>query len=397
MRKRVSSYLSVAVAISMFASALSGAAVARNAATNLVVSADGSDTSSCSRSAPCASFNRAYQLARPGQIVDVLAGDYREQTMRGTKAGKVTFRLARGTTVGHLAVHADNLEVAGGRIEGIDVYQNSSRFTSRGTDRGIFSVWGADYASFIGGDVGPEDEPNGDTPHPWISFGEGKENKEPTHVLIDGVYFHDIRAGKAGDHNECIFVVGGNGLTIRNSRFVRCDIFAIYGGTPWFGENLPPVRNVTIENNVFDASTSEGKYDCCSYSVHFANDWTRLDNFRIAYNSAKMPMSFGDDATPKLGFTFVGNVMPNDACDPRGTYSHNVFIGGPRCSPTDRSVANLAAAGFVAPFAREPNLHLRATSRAIDAGDPSDFPRRDIFGRHRPQGRAPDAGAVESR
>ncbi len=43
------------------------------------------------------------------------------------------------------------------------------------------------------------------------------------------------------------------------------------------------------------------------------------------------------------------------------------------------------------------NLRLGPRSPAINAGDPSDYPPRDIEGERRPEGRAPDAGADEAR
>ena len=43
------------------------------------VSAAGSDSSRCSRSAPCRSFNRAYHSARPGDVVQVEGGTYSQQ------------------------------------------------------------------------------------------------------------------------------------------------------------------------------------------------------------------------------------------------------------------------------------------------------------------------------
>jgi hypothetical protein len=43
------------------------------------------------------------------------------------------------------------------------------------------------------------------------------------------------------------------------------------------------------------------------------------------------------------------------------------------------------------------DLHLARGSAAIDRGDPSAYPRRDIDGQRRPGGRAPDAGADERR
>jgi len=88
-------------------------------------------------------------------------------------------------------------------------------------------------------------------------------------------------------------------------------------------------------------------------------------------------------------------VMPNDGCGSNEIYRYNVLIGGSKCSSTDRSVPSLAAAGFVAPLARQPDLRLKPGSPAIDAGDPRNYPRTDIFGKRRPHGRAPDAGAAE--
>ena len=78
--------------------------------------------------------------------------------------------------------------------------------------------------------------------------------------------------------------------------------------------------------------------------------------------------------------------MPNDGCGTGETYRYNVIIGGAKCSATDRTVSTLAAAGFVAPTAHEPDLHLKPGSPAIDAGDPKSHPRRDIFRRETPAG-----------
>lgn len=321
------------------------------------------------------------------------AGTYPAQVVSGTKQGRVTFVLAPAAHVVDMTIHADNLEVRGGIVDDIGVEGDSSGFVSRDSNRRVFSVWGASNVSFIGGDMGPSYTPGGDSPHAWISF--SKDNREPTNVLIDHVYFHDVLRGSSSDHNECIFVVGGNGLTIRNSRFKRCDVFAIYFGTPWFGDNLPPVRNVDIENNFFDESTLDGQYDRAYYSVHFASDWSRLDHVRVAYNSAKQAMSFGEPETPRSNFTVVGNLMPSaGACFDGIAYRYNV-VAGEKCSSTDRSVRSLSAVGFVDPATLD--LRVRATSPAVNAGDPHDYPPTDIFGHHRPRGGRPDAGAVETR
>jgi hypothetical protein len=384
-----------AIILSLVIVLLGAPAASPVARPTLAVSTTGSDSGRCTSSAPCRSFQRAYDVARPGQVVEVAAGDYPDQTLDGTKAGaKVVFTPRRGAKVhlGSLKVHADNVEVRSMQMLEWNAYEESTGFTARNLDVNWFGIWGSHSTSVIGGDVGPS-LVGGEFHTVWITFGD--HDGEPRNLLIDHVYFHDFSKAKEGDHTQCIFITGGDRVAIRNSRFVRCDVFSIFAGTPWWKQGLPPLRNMTIENNFFDASTWGGSYNCCSYAIRFAGDWSRLDNFRFAYNSSKMPMSFGDKGTPKSNFQIVGNVMPNDGCGSNEIYRYNVIIGGSKCSSTDRSVPNLAAAGFVAPLARQPDLRLKPGSPAIDAGDPRNFPRTDIFGKRRPHGRAPDAGAAE--
>jgi hypothetical protein len=51
------------------------------AATNFYVSPGGSDSNSCSQSAPCATLNKAYQIASPGDTVIIKAGTYPGQSI----------------------------------------------------------------------------------------------------------------------------------------------------------------------------------------------------------------------------------------------------------------------------------------------------------------------------
>jgi hypothetical protein len=325
--------------------------------------------------------------------VTVRAGLYPAQSLAGSKAlPRVRFDLAPNAHFVDLSVHADNVEVRGGRIDDLSVNHDSSGFISRNTNRGVFSVWGARNVSFIGGDAGPSYDPGKTFRSSWISFDSiDGTNAVPRNVLIDGVYIHDYRKPSEDAHTQCIFIVGGQGITIRNSRFARCDVFDIYLGTPWFGTNLPPVTNLTIENNLFDEATIDGKYGGAYYSIRFAGDWPRLDNIRIAYNSAKQAMSLANPDTPRSNFVVEANAMPFPECFSGITYRYNVFTGG-KCATTDKSVRSL---GFTA--ANTMDLRLLRGSPAVDSGNPSDFPPRDIFGHRRPAGKAPDAGAVESR
>src|SRR5262245_45829006 len=45
------------------------------------VSTTGSDQANCSRVSPCKTFDRAYRVAQPGQVVEVAGGTYGSQTI----------------------------------------------------------------------------------------------------------------------------------------------------------------------------------------------------------------------------------------------------------------------------------------------------------------------------
>ena len=64
---------------------------------------DGSDARSCrTRATACASFGRAYRVARPGQIVEVAAGRYPAQSITavpGRTGPNVVIRPAAGARV----------------------------------------------------------------------------------------------------------------------------------------------------------------------------------------------------------------------------------------------------------------------------------------------------------
>ena len=69
----------------------------------------------------------------------------------------------------------------------------------------------------------------------------------------------------------------------------------------------------------------------------------------------------------------------------------HVSVSNTTCGSTDRR----APSGFRDPARLD--LRLRAGAAAIDRGDPKSFPLVDIELQRRPWGRAPDAGADETR
>jgi hypothetical protein len=287
-------------------------------------------------------------------------------------------------------VYADQVELRDFKTDGFQTFAETDGFTARNLDISLFGIYGSSNVSILGGDIGPSyrNGPNGQSTYvSYITYGANGTVK-PRNILIDGAYVHDYRRAHGDEHIECIHVVGGDGITIRNSRFVRCDVFNIFF-TKWAGPEPP--KNVLLENNFFDKPTLDGAYGvCCTYyAVHFSDHMGRFENITLRYNSAgNSEFSLGQG--PKSNVNFIANVGVRGSCPTDITFAYNVWDSR-KCGKTDRRDSN--------PFvdASKSNLHLRPGSAAINAGDPKTFPRRDIDGQRRPAGKRPDAGADEMR
>ena len=247
---------------------------------------------------------------------------------------------------------------------------------------------GASNITFVGGEVSCGRCPF----HPFLVDGGPPDHRPPRNIVFDGVYFHDWHAAEAGQHTECLQILAGNGITIRNSVFKNCATADGGRGATanlhisWIGQG-PRTSNILIENNFFYPSGN-------TYAIQ-GGDWK---NLKLRYNSISGPVLIGGgwgDGTP---VEFVGNIMRFSGCQAARTgsepvspfvYRYNILDGG-RCHSTDRNSPN----GFVD---SAKNLRLRPGAAAINRGDPNHYPRRDIDGQRRPKGGRPDAGADEAR
>lgn len=345
----------------------------------------------CTQASPCGLLQRAYDVAAPGQVVEVAGGDYGEQAITGTKqAPGVTFLLPAGDAAARLELRASYITFHGPMRLGWTAYREAQHLTFRGVKHeGYFGIWSADHVALIGGESYC-DRPDFYCDYdPAITEDPGSRDP-PTDILIDGVSFHDWGKPAGSDwHTECLQAGAGIRVRIRRSSFRRCATHGVFVRS-WGNTNggIHPLEDWAFENNFFDKST--GGY----YAVQFIGDLTpNCNNVRFRYNTARE--SFRKEACRDL--RYVGNVAVRFSfmdCD--GAFSHNVWFapgGRPaKCSATDKAVVDPgllnAAAG---------DLRLRPDSRAINAGDPKDFPAVDIQGQRRPKGRAPDAGADEAR
>jgi chitodextrinase len=355
---------------------------------SVFMSTSGSDSNPCSQAAPCQTFNRAYHAAAPGATVEVAAGTYGGETIGAdsskTNGADVIFQPATGATVtvNSFTFQNAHMELRNMRVNDANFPRQADHITMRNViNRGVF-MQGASNISIIGGEITC---PSCNY-HSHIENG-GSDNAPPRNILFDGVYFHDWMS-QGGEHVECLQILGGDGVTIRNSIFKNCGTGN--GGQAatgdlhiaWLNAGGPMTQNILLENNFFYPSGNP-------YVIQM-DDYANID---LRYNSLAGPILMFDRSGPGTGIDIVGNIMKASNCRVESSsdavnWRYNVIQGG-TCGSTDKN----AAPGFID---ANNNLHLASGSAALNAGDPSSYPSKDIDGQSRPMGSAPDAGADEA-
>ncbi len=179
----------------------------------LAVAPTGSDDNPCTIAAPCASLDRAYRRARPGQVVEIAGGTYPEQTIRAdprkTSGEDVVLRPAPHSRVvidGGLVVEASHIELRGLKA-GLWKSRLAADQTFRNLDVGLFFIHGSRNVRVLGGDVGPYDDNDSQ-----IASVDGQV---PTDILIERVRFHDARKVDPKAHTECLQIGSGVRVVIR--------------------------------------------------------------------------------------------------------------------------------------------------------------------------------------
>ena len=227
---------------------------------SLAVAPAGSDTNPCTPSAPCATFDRAYHVASPGETVQVAAGSYGPQSITpdATKTGAdVVFTAAGTVTVAKLAIGGSHLTFQ--NMSAVwKMLPTATAVTLRNISSpgAIYITGGASNISVLGGQIY--------SPVPVASDSQiaSLYGKVPTNILFDGVSFHDFRDIGPGNlhHIECLQVGAAINLTIQNSTFTNCETHDLFIRSWGNANNSPsPLSNILIQNNSF-AKTYTGYY-----------------------------------------------------------------------------------------------------------------------------------------
>jgi endonuclease YncB( thermonuclease family) len=343
--------------------------------------------SACTAVAPCASFDAAYRAAAPGDSVEVAAGSYGTQRIPalGKPGPAIEFRPAAGAgvTLGEFDVLADHVTVRSMSMAAGEVGSVSANDPVEGVtfiDVNAAEHWlsnGRDF-TWKGGSIGPRVDKQ-------IAFIGGSPASYRT--TYDGVLFHDATRTSSSVHTECLFAMGVQGLTVRNSRFRNCAVFNAYIGK--IGSDPDP-RDVLFENNVMEKSMDVGGKSGY-YAMIF--DKAAFKNITLRNNTFAQGVLLGDAST---GTSFenarlTGNIMATGNCSASVSYSRNIFTDR-KCGASDRAVAG--AFGQLANPAGG-DYHLKPGAAAIDAADPGEAPPTDADGYARNVGAAPDVGAYE--
>ena len=389
-------------------------------APDLHVSASGSDAGRCTRTAPCKTLNRAYNLARSGQVVQVRRGRYPGETISdqtGTKSGpNVVIQAEPGARVSftsRLSVNnAGFLTLRNVTIEPFSDYWpldmrcvrnltlenvgGGRRFLlSKGENVLIKGGWWGNY-----GASGEQD----------IMLGGGGSSCSPAqpegpsrNVALVGVTIRNVFWGVTWDtdesHPDCLQINDVDNLVIRNSRFIRCgQVFIGYYGDG----NL---RGALIENNLFAKIGSDafftsqfndnGKPGRCG-DIVFRNN-TYDDSGGNSIKGYGFPYFSCRGGKVRVVNNIFHTTPRSDACGLNGSQWTNNVYELASVSHNQRFVcgrlARLAGAGGAGFVDREGiDYRLGEDSRARDAGSTKDYARLDIGGRRRYQGRAPTRG-----
>lgn len=349
-----------------------------------------------------------------GDTIYIADGNYAGLTVSTAASGTTTivFRKAtaadHGTETGWDATYGDGTAtVASLLVEAkyLDFYRISVSGTVRVTPGSgnnpnlvaFINFYDIHFTSFYvvaqdvlisGGEIGNRD-PCVVGPEDLVQVWDNGVNASSSRVTFDGVAIHDSTdhgdscAGTAvaGIHCDCLQLLGGHDITIKNSIFYNCPTSDILGES--YRDTLD---GLLIENNWFQNIQHPG------VAINFGALISGTNVIR--YNTI-----FGSVATGATGGTInvYGNILTVTNCG-HGVFSYNLFVGGTQCGTSTRT-GTPSVVYSPAPLYQNgniPDYHLTsADTAAKDLGNAALYPTLDYDLGARFVGSAPDLGADE--
>ncbi len=330
----------LAVAFALLFAQGSTARTSFQAAATLYVDVHGSDSGKCTKTAPCATFQRAYAVASPGDTVLVASGRYPTETIlavqgKPTAARRaVTFQAVGRVDLNELDLgdeytHPD----APSNLAFVGFHGSSAWNTLPGAANITFDHVqttnlydsGTQGYTVINSDFGDCTVVHVNGPCDNFKVEQGASN-----VLIANNVFHDFRVAPGSpEHFECMFLAGSTNTVLRNNVFRNCDYFDVF--VQHFDN---PFNGLRIENNWFDAAF-DGHDHRTTAALWFSGrgySWSDVAITRNSFDNASIHI---DDTPSVSDFRVERNLIGPVDCFPGVTYTENYWLGGKVCSSTD--------------------------------------------------------------
>jgi hypothetical protein len=366
---------------------------------NYFVSPSGSDSNPCSENSPCATPDHAFNLASPGQTVQVAAGTYNynngaaQFTKSGTADDYITVTCAtRGACKIQNSVTGNSaVVVLGGSYITFDGFEVTNT-SSTGNNLGLYVTTSfvnithntihhieTDCSSNGGGgiQIAGSGSSNSDLHNITIdgnliydiSYRGGSPSCPASTVQTDGILLESAGTANQVTNNIVYHTSGGWGILVGNSNASNVD-----------------VNSVIANNTVF--STAMGGI------IIMSGNGTTISN-NIVADTGQLSGRCGVSAPQGVAVTYLNNDLWNNAggnyCLEWGTSDQSVHSNDISVNPAlGTTFVNWQADG-------SGDYHEKAGSPTIDKGSSSAglAPKVDYDGNPRPQGSGYDIGAYE--
>lgn len=409
-----------------------GRAPVRGASASRFVSASGSDRGRCTQAAPCKTFDRAYEVASPGETISVAGGTYSAtwpeagaHAIRGpakpagsapvtfTCTGPVRFDTTAPNFMIYPGLHS--LRFTGGCFRfhvvqiGLGGYSEVvEKITFSGVKMDSFECAGCDNLTIRNSEIGPmvachgrgttglgtnggqitpamwcESSDAGSGSY-WASRPRGNTDVQaqpyihnggagmPNNVRLVGNLIHGMQTkDPLNAHTGGVLFWNANGVTMRNNVFRDNAIYdVLVDGN---------AANWVVENNFFGwplqpLGNGQG-------AVETPKDWREFGskdavvhrNWLIRYNSFAHGLDLGRNSLTNV--RVIGNILGTySSCTPGASYDSNVVIAARTCGTNGKRRSRFPYVNYAAvDFHLRRGIVLPVASRSTDAGLRTDF------------------------